>query len=102
MPVSPLGNVIYVNQNMQVASQTQAQHQGKMDFQTALNIQQFQDKEKIVEEVRPLEENQAIDPDKEHEKDQEEQERERTEFDEKDDDSEETPKESAHILDIKI
>jgi len=106
MPVSPLGNQIFINQNMSVASHTQAQHQGKIDFQTVLNVQEFQDKEKKVEETRPAEENEKIDPDREHEKKRQEQELENMEEQQKkrDDDEEESEGSNPlhHLLDIKI
>lgn len=68
MAVTPLGNQIFINQNMSVASQAHAQHQQKVDFQAVLNIQEFQDEKKRVEEVRPIEEDEKIDPNREHEK----------------------------------
>lgn len=100
MPVSPIGNQLYVNQNMGVASQTQAQHQGKVDFQNVLNLQEFQNKEKEVEEVRPTEESDKIDPDREHEKQEAEQHQKENKEKEAHKDSTTAP--SEHLLDIKI
>jgi len=102
MAITPLGNQIFINQNMSIASQTQAQHQQKVDFQTVLNIQEFQDREKKVEEVRPIEEDEKIDPDREHEKqkeDMENQEHEEKEGEKKEDEKEHKPP-SDHLLDI--
>lgn len=100
MPVSPIGNQLYVNQNVGVAAQTQAQHQGKIDFQNVLNLQEFQNKEKEVEEVRPTEESDKLDPDKEHERQEAEQHQKEREKREADEDS--AAIHSTHLLDIKI
>ena len=100
MAVTPLGNQIFINQNMSIASQTQAQHQQKADFQTVLNIQEFQDKEKKVEEIRPIEPDEKIDPDREHEKQKEDMENQEEKEKEKKEDEKEHKPPSDHLLDI--
>lgn len=80
MAVSPLGNVVYVNQNMQVASQNQSTQHARFDMQAFASMEEFDAKQKELKEVRPTEETHQIDPDAEHEKnqaDQEEEEREK-------------------------
>jgi len=75
MAVTPLTNIIFVNQNMNVAASAQNMQFNRYDVQQAAAQALVNEKEKIVEETRPPEESQAIDPDREHER-QEAQERE--------------------------
>ena len=75
MPVSPLHNIIFVNQNMNVAASVQTSQFNRFDIQQAAAQALANEKEKIVEETRPPEELHAVDPDREHER-QEAQERE--------------------------
>ena len=77
MAVSPLTNIVFINQNMHVAAGVQTAQFNRYDLQNLAAQTLVNEKEKIVEEVRPIEELEKIDPDREHEhqkaKDQEEE-----------------------------
>ncbi len=99
MAVSPLGNITYINQNMQSSSIQHANAQQRMDFQALVNLQEMDEKQQEIEEVRPAEETDALNEDREKEKEEfhsQEQEEEAQESEQ-----EEEVKSSSHILDIK-
>ncbi|WP_353661640.1 hypothetical protein [Hydrogenimonas sp. SS33] len=75
MAISPLTNIIFVNQNMNVAASVQNMQFNRYDVQQAAAQALVNEKEKVIEETRPAEEAMAVDPDREHER-QEAQERE--------------------------
>jgi len=68
MPISPIGGMIYANQNMHVAAAKQLDHQGRIDFQNLVAASLTNDKIREVQETRALEEDQALDSEKEHNK----------------------------------
>ena len=68
MAISPLSNIIYINQNMNVAASVQNMEFNRFDIQQMAAQALTNEKEKIVEETRPPEETHAIDPDREHER----------------------------------
>lgn len=100
--VSPIGNMIYLNQNMPVQAQQTSAQQVRFDMQAMTAMDDFVEKEKVVEEVRPAEEIHTIDPDQEHEKkknSQQEQEEKKKE-DEGEGEADEHPKRG--LLDISV
>ena len=102
MAVGPIGNAIYVNQQTASVASVQNAHSNRVEFQNMVAQAAAQEKEKEVLEVRPTEENHAIDPDREHEKNEAEQETERNEKREKQDKEIEEEKIPLHRLDIKV
>lgn len=56
MAVSPIGNITHINQNAQVGSVQHANSQVKFDFQAMVNLQEMQDRQEEIKEVRPTEE----------------------------------------------
>ena len=68
MAITPLGGVIYANQNMQIPASKQIDFQNKLDLQNVMAAEVLNEKEKEIEEVRPTEESYKIDPENEHEK----------------------------------
>jgi hypothetical protein len=101
MAIGPIVNTSYVNQQMaSVASDKNAQL-NRFELQALAAQVIMQDQEKEVLEVRPTEENHAVDPDREHTKEQAEQEERRSEDHENTSSSEEEKK-PLHILDIKV
>ncbi|RUM46242.1 MAG: hypothetical protein DSY46_00510 [Hydrogenimonas sp.] len=66
MAITPLGGIIYVNQNMHVAASTQNMQFNRYDVQNAAAQAMVNEKQKIVDEVRPPEELHQIDPEREH------------------------------------
>ena len=80
MAVSPISNIIFINQNMHVAAGVQTSQFNRYDLQNLAAQTLVNEKEKIVEEVRPIEEMHKIDPDREHEREKaKEQEKEQEE-----------------------
>lgn len=105
MPVSPLGNVIQVHQNMTAAATKQANFQSRLDLQESIASAAANEKNKEIQEVRPAEESYKIDPENEHEKQKHEQEQEAASHHAKAHDNEDIEDESeprAQHLDIKI
>lgn len=74
MAVSPIGAMIYTNQNMNAAAVKQTDFQNRLDMQNVAAAVATNEKSKEVQEVRPTEETYKIDPEKEHEKEKREQE----------------------------
>jgi len=76
--VSPLTNIVFINQNMHVAAGVQTAQFNRYDLQNLAAQALVNEKEKVIEEVRPVEESYKIDPDREHEREKaKEQEKER-------------------------
>ena len=73
MAVTPLTNIIFVNQNMNVAASVQNMQFNRYDVQQAAAQALVNEKEQIIEETRPAEEAEAINPDKEHEREKAEE-----------------------------
>ncbi|DAB28925.1 MAG TPA: hypothetical protein CFH84_12310 [Sulfurimonas sp. UBA12504] len=103
MAVGLVGNTIYVNQQTPSVSAVVIAHNNRVDFQNMVAQVAAQEKEQEVLEVRPTEENQKIDPDREHTKNEADQETEMTKKREKETENEEKENEHPlHILDIKV
>ena len=101
MAIGPIGNTIYVNQQMASVASDKNVQLNRFELQALAAQEIMQDQEKEVLEVRPAEENQAVDPDREHTKEQAEQEERRSEHQEAEPSKEEEVK-PLHILDIKV
>ena len=101
MAIGPVGNTIYVNQQMASVASDKNVQLNRFELQALAAQVIMQEQEKEIQEVRPAEENQAADPDREHAKEQAEQEERRPNHHENDSS---TPEESKplHILDIKV
>jgi len=107
MAVSSLTNIVFINQNMHVAAGVQTSQFNRYDLQNLAAEELVNEKEKIVEEVRPIEETYKIDPNQEHEKEKaKEQEREHKSSSHKQNDDtknkEDIKEESITHLDIRI
>ena len=103
MAVGPIGNAIFVNQMTPAATAVQNAHNNRVDFQNMVAQAQVQEKEKEVLEVRPAEENQAVDPDREHMREEADEQNKRSKKRERpeEEDEEDTPP-PLHKLDIKV
>ena len=66
MAISPIENIIFVNQNMQVAASKQLDFQNRVDFQNLVAAAATNDKEKEVEDIADLNEDVMIKEDLEH------------------------------------
>lgn len=106
MAVTPLGNIIFVNQNMHVAAAAQQNQNIRYDAQNVAAQAAVNESEKAVDETRPPEELHAVDPDREHEKeeaDQEQKEQTPEHFEKQDEaQKKETDSNGGHRLDIRV
>ena len=67
MPVGPIGNVIYANQMVTVQAGKQMDYQNSVQMQSEMASALQNEKEEVVEDVKPAEETYKIDPEHEHE-----------------------------------
>jgi hypothetical protein len=105
MSVGAIGNVILVNQMTPALTHVQGGQYVRFDLQNIAAQAAVQEKEKEIEEVRPTEENHAIDPDREHQREEADEETQNLpkKKDHKivEEKSEEEDK-PLHLLDIKV
>ena len=100
MAVGPIGSAIFTNQMTPAVSSTQNAHNNRVDFQNMIAQSAVQEKDEKVLEVRPTEENQEVDEDREHTRDEADRENQRSE---KHEDEEEQEEDSTlYKLDIKV
>lgn len=104
MAITPVGGMIYANQNMQTPATQQAEFQQRLDAQSMAAMAASNQEKKEVEEIRPTEESYEIDPEKEHnQQTSDEEEGVGEEKKKKKEHEEETSSSSdEHVLDIKI
>lgn len=101
MAIGPIGNIIYVNQQMASVASDKNVQLNRFELQALAAQVIMQDEEKEIQEVRPTEENQQVDADREHAKEQAEQEEKRSKHEENEATApEELP--PLHLLDIKV
>lgn len=102
MAISSIGNLTFINQNSQVSATHQAGIQHRADVANVANMQDFQNKLSDIQEVRKLEENEAINPDRDSQKQRQESEaKEQQEREGRAESEEELVPPSIHLLDIK-
>ena len=101
MAVGPIGNAIYVNQQMATVASEKNAVLNRFELQAVAASAALQEEKKEIEEVRPTEENHGVDPDREHTKEQAEQEERRSESEEEKKETTPSPK-PFHLLDIKV
>ena len=101
MAISPVGGVIYANQQMAGIAGEVGAIQNRLELQALAAQALSKEQKKAVQEVRPTEENKAVDSNREHTKEQAEQE-ERRSSDEEHPPNEEVPVKSLHLLDVKV
>jgi len=100
MSVGAIGSAIFTNQMTPVASSAANAHNNRVDFQNMVAQAAVNEKDEKVLEVRPAEENQEVDEDREHTRDEADRETERNS--KKDDEEEASEGEPIHKLDIKV
>ena len=66
MAVGPIGNAILVNQMTPAVTPVQGGQYTRYELQNIAAQMAVQEKQKEIEEIRPTEENHAVDPDREH------------------------------------
>ena len=102
MPVSPLGSVVVVNQMTPAAASIPNAHNNRIDIQNLAAQAAANEKKVEIEELRPTEENQAINPDREHQKQEADEETTQRTKHFKDDKEQEESVTPLHKLDIKV
>jgi len=66
MAISPLGNVVLVNQMTPAATAPQNAHTNRVELQNFMAQAAVQERDEKVLEIREAEEAHAVDPDREH------------------------------------
>ncbi len=102
MAIGPIGNTIYVNQQMASVASEKNAILNRFELQTLAAAAAGQEKAQEVEEVRPPEESHAIDPDREHTKEQAEQDEHRAQHGEPAEEEPSPVQKPLHLLDIKV
>ena len=102
MAIGAIGNAIFTNQMTANVSAVQNAHNNRVEFQNMVAQAAVQEKEEKVLEVRPAEENHAVDPDREHEKNEADQETARNEKEENEEEETDENSFPIHKLDIKV
>ena len=103
MAIGPLGNIVFVNQNTQVAAFKATTQLNRYEVQNFMAAEAMKEKEKVVTEVRPAEESHAIDPDREQNQAQEDAQKEHNKQEqEKNEEGLHSDTPNIHILDVKV
>ncbi|MBU1657697.1 hypothetical protein KKG72_01415 [bacterium] len=102
MAIGPIGNAIYVNQQTASVSSAHGNQNNRYDLQNVAAQAAANEKEEKVLEVRPAEENQEVDADREHEKNEADQENARNKKKKQEEEEKPEVRHSMHILDIKV
>jgi hypothetical protein len=105
MAISPLGNIVLVNQMTPAATAPQNAHTNRVELQNFMAQAAIQEKDEKVLEIRETEESHAVDPDREHNQQEADEEMQNMSQKHRDtasekDESSDTP--SLHKLDIKV
>ncbi|PAF54005.1 hypothetical protein BKH42_03300 [Helicobacter sp. 13S00482-2] len=100
MAISPIGNITYINQNSQLNSAQQANAIARGDMADVI-AKEFEDKLKNIQEVRPTEDSQSINPDSKGNGSFEKENKKAKKDDQVLEDKQEVVH-STHILDIKV
>ena len=104
MAISPLGNIVLVNQMTPAATAPQNAHTNRVELQNFMAQAAVQERDEKVLELREAEESHALDPDREHYREESDEEmqnmsQKKKNHEEEDDASETSP---LHKLDIKV
>jgi hypothetical protein len=98
MALGPIGNTIFTNQMTASVASVQNAHTNRVDLQNVMAQEIVNEKDEKLLEVRPTEENQEIDEDREHTKDETKRENQRSEKKEERDEK----REQNFTLDIMV
>ncbi|MBD3806571.1 hypothetical protein [Sulfuricurvum sp.] len=101
MAIGPIGNTIYVNQQMATVASEKTALLNRFELQAIAAAHATQETRKEIEEVRPTEENHGVDSEREHTKEQAKQEEQHSEKHEEEEKWDSSSK-LLHILDIKV
>ena len=90
MPVSPIGNMNFINQNMAYPATQMSNELAKEGFAANLNLSEFSEKEKTIEKLEKVAKNHEVDEEIKEKAEEEEKKKKREENEEdKEDDKEE-------------
>ena len=98
--IGPIGNAIFTNQMTPAVASNQNSFDNRIDFQNMAAQAAVQERDEKVLEVRPAEENQEVNEDKEHTRDEADRETKRNKKQDESEDEEDT--QSIHKLDITV
>ena len=105
MAISPLGNVVLVNQMTPAATSLPNAHNNRVELQNFMAQTTIQERDEKVLDIREAEESHSVDPDREHQQQQaDEQMKEMKESAEQKPETKTVEEEEApiHLLDIKV
>jgi len=102
MAVGPIGNAIYVNQQTATVASEKNAVQNRFELQNLAAAAAVNGREEEVQEVRPPEENQQVDADREHTKEEADEEMKRKKRPKEASGEEPDERPPLHILDIKV
>jgi hypothetical protein len=103
MAIGAIGNAIFVNQQTAGVAQIQGNQNTRFDLQNVAAQAAVNERDEKVLEVRPTEENQEVDEDREHERQEADEEMKRSaKPQEEAEEEEEQDTTVGHTLDIKV
>ena len=108
MAVGPIGCAVLVNQMTPAVTPVQGGQYTRFELQNIAAQAAVNEKQKEVEELRPTEENHAVDPDREHQRQEADEEmsenpqKSRKHFDSNEEQPSDNSDEPTHLLDIKV
>ncbi len=104
MAISPLGNIVLVNQMTPAATAPQNAHTNRVELQNFMAQAAVQEKDEKVLEIREAEESHALDPDREHNREESDEEMQNMSQKKKSHKKEEESSDAfpLHKLDIKV
>jgi hypothetical protein len=102
MSITPVGGVIYANQQMAGIAGEVGAVQNRFELQALAAAALASEQKKEIQEVRPTEENQSVDSNREHTKEQAEQEERRSSEEEDNAPEKEPARKPLHLLDVKV
>ena len=100
--IGPVASTIFTNQMTPAVATNQTANQNRVEFQNMIAQSEVQERDEKVIEVRPAEENQEINEDKEHTRDEADRESERSEKDEEEDEDDSEENHPIYKLDIMV
>ena len=102
MSIGAIGSAIFTNQMTANVSSVHNAHNNRIEFQNMVAQSAANEKNEKVLAVRPAEENQEVDADREHQKNEADQETARSKHEDHDKDEEIVNEFPLHKLDIKV
>ncbi|EMO7826565.1 hypothetical protein WDS04_000144 [Campylobacter upsaliensis] len=87
MPVSPIGNMNYINQNMAYPATQMSNELAKEGFAANLNLSEFSEKEKTIEKLEKVAKSHEVDEEIKEKADEEEKKKKREENEEEDEEN---------------